>query len=113
MKQFYPPSFRYQEFGRDFKAEFFNATKWAEIVAASGAKYYVFTSKHHDGFNNWPSTRNFGWNSVEVGPKKDIVGELAEAFKKQGKVRFGLYYSLYEWYHPLYMADKDSNYTTR
>ena len=28
-----------------------------------GAKYFVFTSKHHDGFSNWPSKHNFGWNS--------------------------------------------------
>jgi len=113
MESFYPPDFKYQEFGSQFKAEFFNASVWAELVAASGAKYFVFTSKHHDGFNNWPSSRNFGWNSHYIGPKRDVVGELAEAFKKDNKVVFGLYHSLFEWYHPLYVEDKNSGFKTR
>ena len=57
MEDFYPPNYKYQQFGPQLTAEFFNATFWAELVAASGAKYFVFTSKHHDGFNNWPSKR--------------------------------------------------------
>ena len=51
----YPPDWTYQQFGPHFTAEFFNATAWAELVAASGAKYFVLTSKHHDGFANWRS----------------------------------------------------------
>eukprot|EP00092_Neocalanus_flemingeri_P026849 GFUD01029105.1.p1 GENE.GFUD01029105.1~~GFUD01029105.1.p1 ORF type:complete len:519 (+),score=132.75 GFUD01029105.1:145-1557(+) len=113
MEDFYPPDFKYQQFGSQFSAEFFNATFWAELVAASGAKYFVFTSKHHDGFNNWPSKRNFGWNSQDIGPKRDVVGELAEAFRAENKVVFGLYHSLFEWYHPLYLQDKANNYTTK
>ena len=113
MKKNYPPGFKYQEFGPLFKAEFFNATEWADLVASSGAKYFVFTSKHHDGFENWPGSRNFGWNAKDIGPKRDIVGELAEAFKKNGEVRFGLYHSLFEWFHPLYLQDKKNNFTTR
>ena len=95
------------------KAEFFNATEWAEIVAGSGAKYFVFTSKHHDGFENWAGGRSFGWNAMDVGPKRDIVGELAEAFDKQQAVRFGLYHSLFEWFHPLYLLDRKNGYKTQ
>ena len=39
-------------------------------------RYFVFTSKHHDGFTNWPSTYTFGWNSMDVGAKRNVVGEL-------------------------------------
>jgi len=113
MEKFYPPDFKYQQFGPQFSAEFFNATFWAELVADSGAKYFVFTSKHHDGFNNWPSKRNFGWNSRDIGPKRDVVGELAEAFRADDRVVFGLYHSLFEWYHPLYLEDKANNKTTK
>jgi len=113
MEDFYPPDYKYQQFGPQLSAEFFNATFWAELVAASGAKYFVFTSKHHDGFNNWPSKRNFGWNSGDIGPKRDVVGELADAFRADNKVVFGLYHSLFEWYHPLYLEDKATNRTTR
>jgi alpha-L-fucosidase len=112
MEKFYPPGFKYQEFGPMFKAEFFNATQWAELVERSGAKYFVFTSKHHDGFQNWDSEFNFGWNSRDIGPKRDIVGELATAFKTVD-VSFGLYHSLFEWFHPMWLADKAANFTTQ
>jgi len=114
MSNNYPPNFKYHEFGPMFKAEFFNATWWADLVAASGAKYFVLTSKHHDGFSLWPSKYNFGWNSMDNGPKRDVIGELAEAFESlpsERSVKFGLYHSLFEWYHPLYLADKASNFS--
>ena len=44
--------------------------RWAELVSASGAGYFVLTSKHHDGFTMWPSSRTFGWNAKDVGPKR-------------------------------------------
>jgi len=113
MKANYPPDFTYQQFGSDFSAQFFNASEWAEIVAASGAKYFVFTTKHHDGFANWPSSRNFGWNARDTGPKRDIVGELESAFKANGKVKFGLYHSMFEWFNPMYDNDEANNFTTR
>ena len=39
----------------------------------------------------------------DVGTKRDIVGELASAFQADNRVKFGLYHSLFEWYHPLYL----------
>jgi len=113
MAKHYAPDFKYQEFGPQLTAHFFNATQWAELVAASGAKYFVLTSKHHDGFANWPSSRNFGWNSRDIGQKRDVIQELADAFRKDEKVKFGLYHSLFEWYNPLYLQDKANNLTTR
>jgi len=114
MKTFYPPDFTYQQFGPQFRAEFFNATEWAELLAASGAKYLVLTSKHHDGFTMWPASRTFGWSARDVGPKRDVVGEIAKAVRAEGTVRFGLYHSLFEWYHPLWLHDKEqTNFTSR
>ena len=63
----------------------------------------MLTSKHHDGFCLWPSAQSWNWNSVDVGPHRDLAGELTEAVKKRG-LRMG-YSSLYEWYHPLYRSD--------
>ena len=82
------------------------------LLIGSGAKYFVFTTKHHDGFANWPSSRNFGWNSHDIGPKRDIVGELEKSFKSDGRVKFGLYYSLFEWFNPMYNQDEANNFTT-
>lgn len=46
-------------------------------------RYVVFTSKHHEGFTNWPSPNSFNWNSVDVGPHRDLVGDLAAAIRKR------------------------------
>lgn len=106
----YGKDFTYYDFGPMFKADLFDPDKWAELIKDSGAKYVVLTSKHHDGFTLWPSKqandRGFPWNSMEVGAKKDLVRELSESVKKAG-LKMGLYYSLYEWYHPLWKSDKD------
>ncbi|CAG9822075.1 unnamed protein product [Phaedon cochleariae] len=112
MKENYPPNFTYQEFAKDFKAEFFNASEWAEIFQQSGARYIVLTSKHHEGYTLWPSKYSYSWNSVDIGPRRDIVGELAEAVRRRN-ITFGLYHSLFEWFHPIYLSDKASNWTKK
>ncbi|KAL2734508.1 alpha-L-fucosidase [Vespula maculifrons] len=112
MKNRYPPNYTYQDFARDFTAEFFNASQWSEIFQASGAKYVVLTSKHHEGYTLWPSKYSFSWNSMDVGPQKDLIGELAAAIRSSTDIKFGLYHSLYEWYNPMYLNDKRNNFTT-
>lgn len=97
----YGPNFRYQDFASSFKAELFNPDQWADLFAASGAKYVVLTSKHHEGFALWPSKESWNWNAVDVGPHRDLAGDLTKAVKKKG-LHMGFYYSLYEWYNPLY-----------
>lgn len=97
----YGPNFRYQDFAPMFKAELFDPDQWAELFRESGAKYIVLTSKHHEGFTLWPSAQSWNWNSVDVGPHRDLCGDLTAAVKKAG-LRMGFYYSLYEWYNPVY-----------
>lgn len=100
-EKMYGKNFHYQDFAGNFKAEMFNPEQWAEIFSNSGAKYVVLTSKHHEGFALWPSAQSVNWNSVDIGPHRDICGDLANAVRQKG-MRMGFYYSLYEWYHPLY-----------
>lgn len=111
MKENYSPKFSYANFADQFQAEFFNATYWASIVKRSGARYAVLTTKHHEGFTLWPSTYSFNWNSLDIGPKRDIVGEFCQAIRNEN-IHLGLYYSLFEWFHPLYLFDMKNNYTT-
>ncbi len=80
--------FGYKDFIPQFKAEKFNADDWATLFAKAGAKYVVPVAEHHDGFAMYKTTLS-KWNATEMGPKRDIVGELAEAIRKQNLV-FGL-----------------------
>jgi alpha-L-fucosidase len=98
----YGPNFRYQDFAPMFKAELFDPVMWAELFRESGAKYVVLTSKHHEGFTLWPSAQSWNWNSVDVGPHRDLCRDLTTAVKKAG-LHMGFYYSLYEWYNPIYL----------
>lgn len=102
----YGPNFRYQDFAPMFKAELFNPAQWAELFKASGAKYVVLTSKHHEGFTLWPSSQSWNWNSVDVGPHRDLCGDLSAAVKAKG-LHMGFYYSLYEWFNPVYRSDPE------
>lgn len=105
MKKNYPPDFKYQDFAPHFTAEFFDAKRWTDILAASGAKYVVLTTKHHEGFTLWGSKNSWNWNAVDVGPKRDLVDELSTAVRSHGGMRLGLYHSLFEWFNPLFRLD--------
>jgi alpha-L-fucosidase len=96
----------YQDFVKGFNAELFNPDQWAEIFKDAGARYVVLTSKHHEGFTLWPSKHSWNWNAVDVGPKRDLAGDLSKAVKDHD-MRMGFYYSLYEWFNPLYKEDVD------
>ena len=102
----YGENYKYTDFVEGFKAELFDANKWADLFKKSGAKYINITSKHHDGFCLFKSDHAWNWNSADVGPHRDFCMELKEAMKDTG-VRFGVYHSVYEWFHPLYLKDPE------
>jgi len=97
----YGTDFEYRQFAPLFKIELFNPDQWADLFKRAGAKYVVLTSKHHDGYCLWPATNAYSknWNSMEVGPKRDLVGELTNAVRKE-ELKMGLYFSLLEWETP-------------
>jgi len=102
--QQYGPGFEYQDFAALFKAELFEPEKWARLFREAGARYVVLTSKHHEGFCLWPSEQAWNWNAMDVGPHRDLAGDLSAAVKSAG-LHMGFYYSLYEWFNPLYRED--------
>lgn len=104
-------SFAYAQFAPMFKAELFDPDEWARVFGESGARYVALTSKHHDGFCLFPSeeaNRHWGrpWNAVDIGPRRDLLGDLSAAVRKAG-LKMGFYYSLYEWFNPLWLADRE------
>lgn len=102
----YGEDFEYQQFAPMFRAELWDPAQWAALFKRAGARYVVLVSKHHDGYAMWPSehasaVRGYPWNAAEVGPRRDIAGELTEAVRAEG-LRMGFYYSFMEWMNPLY-----------
>jgi alpha-L-fucosidase len=118
------PTTAYADFAHRFDATLYEPKYWADIFANSGAQYVVLTSKHHEGFCNWDS-RDIGttwnWNSMDVGPRRDLVGELAAAIRDPSvvspqtnqSIKFGVYHSLFEWFNPMMTYDKSTNLTNR
>jgi len=66
----------------------FDPDQWAALFKKAGAKYIVPTAQHHDGFANWDSAYT-RYNSMNFGPKRDIIGDLGAAVRKQG-LKFGV-----------------------
>jgi alpha-L-fucosidase len=96
-----PDKFGYKDFIPMFKAEKFDANQWVDIFKKSGAKYIVPVAEHHDGFAMYKTDLS-RWNACTMGPKRDVIGELAEAIRKQGLI-FGL--SSHRAEHWWYMAE--------
>ncbi len=80
--------FGYKDFIPMFKAEKYDPKQWAAIFKASGARYIVPVAEHHDGFPMYDCSFT-EWSAAKMGPKRDVVGELAEAVRAEGLV-FGL-----------------------
>jgi len=109
-KRVYGADFPYANFAPLFRAELFEPDRWADLFVRSGARYIALTSKHHEGFTLWRSkeaNRTWGrpWNSVDIGPRRDLLLDLMEAGRAKG-LHMGIYYSLYEWYNPLWLSNK-------
>ena len=97
-----------------FEGKFFIVLKGFHLSLLFLTRYLVFTTKHHEGFTNWPSTYHFGWNSMDIGPKKNVIKDLKDAFAENAPdVKFGLYYSLREWFNPIFLIDEHNGWTSR
>lgn len=89
--------FGYKDFIPMFKAERFNAEEWADLFQNAGAQYIVPVAEHHDGFQMYKSDIS-KWNAYEMGPKKDILGELSDAVKKRGIVNGASSHRIEHWF---------------
>ncbi|MEM9940063.1 MAG: alpha-L-fucosidase [Planctomycetota bacterium] len=80
--------FGYKDFIPQFKAEKFDASAWAKLFKETGARYVIPVAEHHDGFPMYDCafTR---WDATEMGPKRDIIGELSKAVRAEG-LKFGV-----------------------
>ncbi|TWT84413.1 Alpha-L-fucosidase [Planctomycetes bacterium CA13] len=74
--------FGYKDFIPMFTMENFDAAAWAQLYKDAGARFAGPVAEHHDGFSMWPSKVN-RWNASDMGPKRDIVGELVSEIRKR------------------------------
>lgn len=94
------PKEDYDNLYKEFNPVLFNADAWAKAAKDAGMKYLTITSRHHDGFCLWP-TKFTSYNIANTPYKKDVLKALQIACKKQG-IKFCIYYSVLDWYHPDY-----------
>ena len=80
--------FGYKDFVPLFRNEKFDPDQWAELFRKAGVKYVVPTAEHHDGFAMYDSDLT-KWCATKMGPKRDLIGDLAKAVRKQG-LKFGV-----------------------
>ncbi len=99
----------YDSLYKEFNPVLFNADAWVKTAKDAGMKYLTITARHHDGFCLWP-TKFTSYNIMNTPYKKDIVGTLNEACKKQG-IKYCIYYSVLDWHHPDYPIHSAHNST--
>jgi alpha-L-fucosidase len=103
----HPSKVGYKDVIHAWKAENLNTDSLLQYFTQQlGARYFMALAHHHDNFDNWNSKYQ-EWNSVNVGPKRDIIGEFCQSAKKYG-VPFGVSTHderFFEWGLPAFGAD--------
>lgn len=98
----------YDNLYKQFNPTEFNADEWIATAKAAGMKYFVFTTKHHDGFNMF-NTKLSEYKITNSPFKRDVCKELADACHKAG-MKLGWYYSQPDWHHPDYRTENHRRY---
>lgn len=103
----HPSKLGFKDVIHKWKAENWNPDQLVALYKKAGAQYFVAMANHHDNFDNYNS-RYQPWNSVKMGPKKDLIGGWAKAAQKQG-LRFGVSVHAahaWSWYETAQRSDK-------
>ncbi|MCF6405996.1 alpha-L-fucosidase [Chitinophaga filiformis] len=103
----HPSKFGFKDVINEWKAENWNPDQLLSLYKKAGAQYFVALANHHDNFDNYNS-KYHRWNSLNMGPKKDLMDGWAKAARKQG-MHFGVSVHAahaWTWYEPAQLADK-------
>jgi alpha-L-fucosidase len=93
----HPSTFGFMEMNNLWRAERWEPERLMSLYARAGAKYFFALANHHDNFDAYAS-KHHAWNSVNIGPKRDIVGTWAKVARAQG-LRFGVSnHSAHAWH---------------
>jgi alpha-L-fucosidase len=97
------PDQKYQQYFRRFEPDLYDPERWAAAAAGAGMKYFVITTKHHEGFCLWDSALT-DYKAPNTPAGRDLLRPMVEAFRGAG-LRVGLYHSLIDWHHPDFPID--------
>jgi alpha-L-fucosidase len=93
----------YQKYFDTFHPDLYDPKAWARLARQAGMKYFVITTKHHEGFCLW-DTAFTDYKATNTGLGRDLLSEMVEAFRAEG-LKVGFYYSLIDWHHPEFPVD--------
>ena len=93
----------YNKYFENFAPDLFDPGVWADLAKEAGMKYFVITTKHHEGFCLWDS-KYTDYKCTNTPYGKDILTPLVDAFRARG-LKTGFYYSQVDWHHPDYLID--------
>jgi len=93
----------YDIYFRHFDPDLYDPVAWAKAAAGAGMRYFVVTTKHHDGFCLWDSHLT-DYKVTNTPHGRDLIRPMVEAFRNQN-MRVGFYHSLIDWHHPQFTID--------
>jgi len=94
----------YQKYFDHFNPDLYDPKEWARAAKNAGMKYFVVTTKHHEGFCLWDS-KYTDYKATNTPFGKDLIKPLVKAMREEG-LRVGFYHSLLDWHHPEYTLDQ-------
>ena len=93
----------YQRYFDHFDPDLYDPKEWARAAKNAGMKYFVITSKHHEGFCLWDSKLT-DYKATKTPAGRDLLRPMVEAFREEG-LKVGFYHSLIDWHHPEFPVD--------
>lgn len=93
----------YEKYFAHFDPDLYDPSLWAKAAAGAGMKYFVVTTKHHDGFCLWDSALT-DYKATKTPYGKDLIAPMVKAFRDEN-MRAGFYHSLIDWHHPEFPID--------
>ncbi|MCC5829959.1 MAG: alpha-L-fucosidase [Phycisphaeraceae bacterium] len=94
----------YRRYFQRFDPDLYDPRQWAKMARRAGMKYFVITTKHHEGFCLWDS-KFTDYKAPKTPAGRDLLKPMVEAFRDEG-LKIGFYYSLIDWHHPDFTIDR-------
>jgi len=92
-----------EKYFKRFDPDLYDPNLWAAASSDAGMKYFVITTKHHEGFCLWDS-KVTDYKSTNTPAKRDLLRPMVDAFRSRN-MKVGFYHSLIDWHHPQYVID--------